>query len=162
MLSPIATAPSQPTASTKDFEVIRQRRLQKFLVNCARAGEKTPLPLDLSRQDNATFDTMMEVAAECEAIDIPTPDRSFGTASMLPLPPTPKTSDRSCVWGVFTKDQTSWTPDIPDHDGGSSPNFPEVMASFLYYGERGSDGYYDDYDPEEDEYCVACPAYGRE
>jgi hypothetical protein len=36
------------------------------------------------------------------------------------------------------------------------------MASFLYYGERGSDGYYDDYDPEEDEYCVACPAYGRE
>jgi len=162
MLSPIATAPSQPTASTKDFEVIRQRRLQKFLVNCARAGEKTPLPLDLSLQDNATFDTMMEVAAECEAIDIPTPDRSFGTASMLPLPPTPKTSDRDCVWGVFAKDQTSWTPDIPEHDGGSSPNFPEVMASFLYYGERGSDGYYDDYDPEEDEYCVACPAYGRE
>jgi hypothetical protein len=145
-----------------DFEVIRQTRLQKFLVNCARAGVKTPLPLDATKQSNATFDTMMEVAAECDTIGIPTPDRPYVTASMLPLPPTPKTFDRNCVWTVFTKDQTCWTPDIPEHDGGSSPNFPDVLASFLYYEESRNDGYYDDYDPEEDEYCVACPYYCRE
>jgi hypothetical protein len=110
-----------------DFEVIRQKRLQKFLVNCAKSGEKTPLPLDATRQDNATFDTMMEVAAECETIGIATPDRPYATAST--------------------------------EDYGCSPNFPEVLASFLHYQESRNDGYYDDYDPEEDEYCVACPSY---
>ena len=143
----------------REHGMIRQARLYKFLMACARGGVKTPLPLDLSRQDNATSDTMMEVAVECEAIGISTPDRSFGTASTLSLPPTPETGDRNCVWDVFTNDQSSWTPDIPEHDGGSSPNFPEVFGSFLYYGDRRKDGYYDDYDPEEDEYCVA---YGRE
>jgi hypothetical protein len=143
-----------------DFEVIRQKRLQKFLVNCARAGEKTPLPLDATKQSNATFDTMMEVAVECETIGIPTPDRPYVTASMLPLPPTPETFDRNCVWTVFTKDQTCWTPYAPE-DYGCSPNFPEVLASFLHYQESRNDGYYDDYDPEEDEYCVACPSYHK-
>jgi hypothetical protein len=147
---------------TLDFDVIRQKRLRRFLVNCAKVGEKTPLPLDATLQDNATFDTMLEVAYECEDISIPTPDRSFVTTSTLPLPPTPETGAANCIWDVFTNDQSSWTPDIPEHDGGSSPNFPEVLASFLYYEESRNDGYYDDYDPEEDEYCVACPAYGRE
>ena len=152
--TPVPPVPSSPL----DFGLIRQKRLQKFLVNCARAGEKTPLPLDLTRQDNATFDTMMEVAAECEAIGISTPDRSFGTASAFPLPPTPKTCDRNSVWAVLIKDQTRWTPYAPE-DYGCSPNFPEVLASFLHYEESRNDGYYDDYDPEEDEHCVACPSY---
>jgi len=144
-LSPTFT----PAAAQVDHGVVRQKRLQKFLLNCAKAGVQTPLPLDATQQDNATFDTMLEVAAECEAIGIPTPHRPYATASMLPLPPTPKTGARNSIWDVFTYDQTSWTPDIPEHDGGSSPNFPEVFASFL------DNGYGKDYDPTKDPYCVA-------
>jgi hypothetical protein len=147
--------------SSPDFSVIRQKRLQKFLMNCAKGGDKPPLPLNATLQDNATFDTMLEVADQCESLGIPPPDRPYTTASTLPLPPTPETGAVNCIWDVFANDQSSWTPDIPEHDGGSSPNFPEVLASFLYYGERGNDGYYDDYDPEEDEYCVACPSYSK-
>jgi hypothetical protein len=160
-----------------DHEMIRQKRLQKFLLKCAREGVNTPLPLNATKQDNATFDTMMEVAAECEVVGIPTPQRPYATASMLPLPPTPKTGATNCIWDVFTTDQSFWTPDIPDHDGGSSPNFPVVFASFLTSdgcGVRGRtephspvvvasfqtyrkdcDGYGEDYDPTKDPYCVA-------
>jgi len=148
-LSPTFT----PAAAQVDHGVVRQKRLQKFLLNCAKAGVQTPLPLDATQQDNATFDTMLEVAAECEAIGIPTPHRPYATASMLPLPPTPKTGARNSIWDVFTYDQTSWTPDIPEHDGGSSPNFPEVFASFL------DNGYGKDYDPTKDPYCIAYEGY---
>jgi len=145
----------------RDHGMIRQNRLQKFLLNCARKGVKTPLPLNATKQDNATFDTMMEVAAECEVIGIPTPHRPCATASMLPLPPTPVTGATNCIWGAFTNDQTSWTPDIPEHDGGSSPNFPEVFASFLTC-RKDCDGYGADYDPTKDPYCVAYDGYGAD
>ena len=153
------TPPFTPEAP-RDHEMIRQNRLQKFLLNCARTGVKTPLPLNATKQDNATFDTMMEVAAECEVIGIPTPDRPYTTASMLPLPPTPVTGATNCIWGAFTNDQTFWTPDIPEHDGGSSPNFPVVFASFLT--SDGCDGYGADYDPTKDPYCVAYDGYGAD
>lgn len=164
-----------PTADQVDHEMIRQKRLQKFLLNCAKDGVQTPLPLNATKQDNATFDTMLEVAAECEVAGIPTPHRPYATASMLSLPPTPKTGEANCVWDSFTG-WTSWTPNIPEDDGvGEYPNFPKVFASFLTsdgFGVRGrlqphspvvftgtnsedEDGYGEDYDPTKDPYCVA-------
>ena len=128
-LSPPFT-PAATAAQVVDHDLVRQKRLQKFLLNCAKAGVQTPLPLDATQQDNATFDTMLEAAAECEAIGIPPPHRPYASASTLPLPPTPKTGAPNSIWGVFTNDQTSWTPDLPEDDGGDEfPNFPEVFAS---------------------------------
>ena len=154
MLSALSPTFTPAAARVVDHDLVRQKRLQKFLLNCAKAGVQTPLPLDVTQQDNATFDTMLEVAAECEAIGIPTPHRPCATASMLPLPPTPKTGAQNSIWDVFTYDQTSWTPDIPEHDGGSSPNFPDVFASFLAC-PKDDNGYGEDYDPTKDPYCVA-------
>ena len=142
-----------PAADQVDHEVIRQKRLQKFLLNCAKVGAQTPLPLNAAKQDNATFDTMLEVAAECEITGIPTPHRPYA-CPLPPLPPTPETGAANCIWDVFTNDQTCWTPDIPDHDGGSSPNFSGVFASFLTCSED-CDGYGEDYDPTKDPLCVA-------
>ena len=155
-LSPPFT-PAAAAAQVVDHDLVRQKRLQKFLLNCAKAGVQTPLPLDATQQDNATFDTMLEAAAECEAIGIPPPHRPYASASTLPLPPTPKTGAPNSIWGVFTNDQTSWTPDLPEDDGGDEfPNFPEVFASIINSPEepKGDNGY-ENYDPAKDPYCVA-------
>lgn len=82
------------TLHADDMDVIRQRRLQKFLLRCATTG--TEVVLDPKRQDNATTDTMLEVNAECDARGIPLEDRPFMLQS--PLPPTPKTFTRNCFW----------------------------------------------------------------
>ena len=139
----------------RDHGLIRQKRLQKFLMVCAKGGVMTPLPLNVSQQDNATFDTMLEVECECQAIGIATPDRPFATASKVPLPPTPETAAKDCVWCFITNEE-SWTPNIPENDG-CSPNFPEVLGSFLTNPEyrKDDDGYGKDYDPRKDKYCVA-------
>ena len=160
MLSALSP-PFTPAAAAQvvDHDLVRQKRLQKFLLNCAKAGVQTPLPLDATQQDNATFDTMLEAAAECEAIGIPPPHRPY--ASTLPLPPTPKTGAPNSIWGVFTNDQTSWTPDLPEDDGGDEfPNFPEVFASIINSPEepKGDNGY-ENYDPAKDPYCVAYEGY---
>ena len=168
--------PFTPAADQVDHEMIRQKRLQKFLLNCAKVGAQAPLPLNAAKQDNATFDTMLEVAAECEITGIPTPHRPYA-CPLPPLPPTPETGAANCIWDVFTGWE-SWTPNIPEDDGvGEYPNFPKVFASFLTsdgFGVRGRpqphspvvdasfltcsedcDGYGEDYDPTKDPLCVA-------
>ena len=139
-----------PSSSYTDHDTIRQNRLKKFLLNCAKAGVQTPIPLDAKRQDNATFDTMLEVAVECDTLGIPNPHMCLSTASPLPLPPTPKTGDPSCVWKFITDEET-WTPELPEDEGGYDyPNFPEVLASFLPTSEDSDE--YSDYEDYYDEY----------
>ena len=140
--------------SPLDFDVTRQKRLSKFLLNCAKAGVQPPLPLDATQQDNATFDTMLEVAVECEAIGIPTADRPHATTSAVALA-TPETGARNCFWDCIYNEETR-TPALPEDDETlddyNYPNFNGVFASFLTFHK---DGYGEDYDPTKDPYCVA-------
>ena len=78
-----------PAADQVDHVLIREKRLQKFLLNCAKVGAQAPLPLNAAKQDNATFDTMLEVAAECEITGIPTPHRPYA-CPLPPFPPLPR------------------------------------------------------------------------
>ena len=99
--NPLA-APFHPKKKLEkdDMELIRQKRLQKFLMRCARTG--TEVVLDPTRQDNSTKDTMLEVSVECDTIGIPVEDRVFMLKS--PLVPTPKTHTRDCMWSVVSPD----------------------------------------------------------
>ena len=94
------------TLHADDMDVIRQRRLQKFLLRCATTG--TEVVLDPTRQDKATTDTMLEVKDECDARGIPVEDRPLMLQS--PLPPTPKTYTRKCIWRV------GYIPPYQDYD----------------------------------------------
>jgi hypothetical protein len=137
-----AHIPTSTPEALLDHEKIRQKRFKKFLLNCAKGGVKTPLPLNVAKQNNATSATMMEVDEECDAIGIPSPDRPYATASLLSLPPTPKTGATNCIWDGSSNEETL-TPNIPEDDG-NSPNFPEVLWSFLTGTQDRKDYYTDD------------------
>lgn len=132
-----------------DGDLIRQKRLSKFLVNCAKAGVPTPLPLDATQQDNSTFDTMLEVEAECEAIGIPSADRPQAIVRNLPLPPTPQTGDANCCWS-YVFDEETRTPAIPKDDGTlddyNYPGFAQALASIVDKPEESEEDYYSEED----------------
>ena len=135
-----------------DGDLIRQKRLSKFLLNCAKAGVPTPLPLDASLQDNSTFDTMLEVEAECEAIGIPSANRPQAIVRNLPLPPTPQTGDGNCCW-TYVFDEETRTPAIPKDDGTlddyNYPGFAQALASIVDNPEESEEK---EYDSGEDEW----------
>lgn len=146
--------PLPPASAPLDHEVIRQKRLRKFLMNCAKNGEPTPLPLDATKQSNATFDTMMEVAAECEAIGIPKSNCpiAYGPGRLY-APPTPDTGDSRCRWNYHWHE--TYTPEIPENDEAwddyNYPNFDKVLGSYV-----------DDYEEEEveeEEVYYSCESY---
>ena len=129
MSSQNSTPPLSP--ATLDHEYIRQKRLQKFLMNCAKNGVKPPLPLDATKQNNATFDTMMEVAAECEAIGIPKSNCpvAYGPGRLY-APPTPDTSDFRCQWSYHLLE--NYTPEIPDTcESKEYPDFEHALEYAL-------------------------------
>ena len=123
-------------AHTPDHEMVRQKRLQKFLLNCAKSG--VPVMLDSSKQSNATFDTMLEVAEECDKIGIPSSDKPVATHFSFPLPPTPRTGSRKSVWQVEWSEGP--TPSIPEDDGTLSskefPDFDSVFAGKVHRGKK--------------------------
>ena len=153
---PFIPAAAATTSTQVDADMIRQKRLQKFLLRCAKTG--VHVPLDSKRQDNATFDTMLEVAAECEAIGIP--ETYIPVAKDYTLPPTPKTDTRDCCWTyAYTYDTT---PSIPTDDGTLSekdyPDFSRVLASKVgsqpkrYYLDTLCQAFIDHYmEPKSDE-----------
>ena len=117
-----------PSPASLDHELIRQKRLQKFLMRCAKSGVRTPLPLDATKQNNATFDTMMEVAAECDAIGIPKSNCpvAYGPGRLY-APPTPDTSDPRCQWSYHWHNE-SCTPEIPDTcESKEYPDFEHAL-----------------------------------
>ena len=126
MSSQNSTPPLSP--ATLDHELIRQKRLQKFLMRCAKTGVRTPLPLDATKQNNATFDTMMEVAAECEAIGIPKSSCpvAYGPGRLY-APPTPDTGDPRCQWNYHWHNENC-TPEIPDTcESKEYPDFEHAL-----------------------------------
>ena len=156
-LSPPFIPEATATTSTQvDSDMIRQKHLQKFLLRCAKTG--VHVPLDSKRQDNATFDTMLEVAAECEAIGIP--ETYIPAATDYTLPPTPETDTRDCYWTyAYTHDTT---PSVPQDDGTLSekdyPDFSRVLASKVgpqpkrYYLDTLCQAFIDHYmEPKSDE-----------
>ena len=109
----------QRSLDKDDMEHITQKRLQRFLMSCAKQG--IPIMLNAANQSNASFDTMLEVSAECDAIGIPKNEQPIAVNFDLPFPPTPKTSDPSCKWQIDWNDD-NLTPEISE-DAKYSPDF---------------------------------------
>ena len=115
-------------STTNTHDVIRQKRLQKFLLRCAKTG--TSVILDASRQDNATFDTMLEVATECETMQIPKKHHPIAVKFTLPPVPTPTTGSYDCYW-TFDQRYNCLTPDLPTScDLLSDKEYPDFESVF--------------------------------
>lgn len=115
----------QRSLDKDEMEHITQKRLQRFLISCAKQG--IPIRLNAANQSNASFDTMLEVSAECDAIGIPKNEQPIAVNFDFPLPPTPKTNDPRCMWQIDWNDD-NLTPEISE----GAKYSPDFNRAFQY------------------------------